>query len=160
MFEYDTEEEYQLYLSQALQAHKDLQKLKLEQYQTVKNSLEVIENKPIKQELRLQELWQKFVIHEKRAGKELKQIEEYEPTFKKLREFYGDKKNIFFQFCKFLGFILFALAISLRVLSSFKTSSTNLVLYPQGAPRTLHYKLFFFYSYLYPLFYCLILSFL
>jgi len=94
MFEYDTEEEYQLYLSQALKAHQDLQKLKLEQYQTVKNSLEVIEKKPIKQELRLQELWQKFVIHEKRAGKELKQIEEYEPTFKKLREFYGDKKNM------------------------------------------------------------------
>jgi len=35
--------------------------------------------------------------------------------------------NIFFQFCKFLGFILFVLAISFKVFSSFKTSNTNLV---------------------------------
>ena len=46
----------------------------------------------------------------------------------KNNSFYGQFKNSLDGYEKFFGFILFALAISLSVLSSFKTSKTTLVL--------------------------------
>jgi len=95
IFEYDTPEEYDQYLKSALSAHKELQASKLQHYNIVQSSLSRMENKSINKVLKVEELWQKFVIQEKRAGKTSKQIEEYTPTYKKLVNYFTHNKNVF-----------------------------------------------------------------
>jgi len=95
MFEYDTQEEYEQYLSSALKAQEKLKKMKLQQYEVVKSSVDRVDRRDFKDNLKLEELWQKFVAHSKRNGKTLEQITEYERAYKKLVDFFSHKKNVF-----------------------------------------------------------------